>query len=142
MPRRSPHPSPEADLLDRDLGAAIRRFRTDLGLSQHALAARLSLSGQQLQKYESGANRVSASTLYPWPDPRHMVINLALGIQLAPVLLLWGLASRRDLPRLKIFLTAIFVIMACLTVVTKHMIFPGTVNDANVDDDIPNSQIM
>ncbi|MFN4296478.1 MAG: helix-turn-helix domain-containing protein [Brevundimonas sp.] len=64
MPRRSPHPSPEADLLDRDLGDAIRRFRTDLGLSQHALAARLSLSGQQLQKYESGANRVSASTLY------------------------------------------------------------------------------
>ena len=64
MPRRSPHPSPEADILDRDLGAAIRRFRTDLGLSQHALAARLSLSGQQLQKYESGANRVSASTLY------------------------------------------------------------------------------
>ena len=64
MPRRSPHPSPEADQLDRDLGAAIRRFRTDLGLSQHALAARLSLSGQQLQKYESGANRVSASSLY------------------------------------------------------------------------------
>ena len=64
MPRRSPHPSPEADQLDRDLGAAIRRFRTDLGLSQHALAARLSLSGQQLQKYESGANRVSASALY------------------------------------------------------------------------------
>ena len=64
MPRRSPHPSPEADQLDRDLGAAIRRFRTDLGLSQQALAARLSLSGQQLQKYESGANRVSASALY------------------------------------------------------------------------------
>ena len=64
MPRRSPHPSPEADQLDRDLGAAIRRFRTDLGLSQHALAARLSLSGQQFQKYESGANRVSASVLY------------------------------------------------------------------------------
>ena len=75
---------------------------------------------------------MSGSTLYPWPDPRHMIINLALGIQLAPVLLLWGLASRRDLPRLKIFLTAIFVIMACLTVVTKHMVFPGTVNDANV----------
>ena len=75
---------------------------------------------------------MSASTLYPWPDPRHMIINLALGIQLAPVLLLWGLASRRDLPRLKIFLAATFVIMAILTVVTKHLVFPGTVNDANV----------
>ena len=41
---------------------------------------------------------MAASTLYPWPDPRHMVINLALGIQLAPLLLLWGLAARRDLP--------------------------------------------
>jgi glucans biosynthesis protein C len=75
---------------------------------------------------------MSASTLYPWPDPRHMIINLALGIQLAPVLLLWGLASRRDLPRLKIFLAVTFVLMAILTIVTKHLIFPGTVNDSNV----------
>ena len=63
MPRRSPHPSPEADQLDRDVGAAIRRFRTDLGLSQHALAARLSLSGQQLQKYESGATPPSEAAV-------------------------------------------------------------------------------
>jgi hypothetical protein len=61
-----------------------------------------------------------------------MVINLALGIQLAPVLLLWGLARRRDLPRLKIFLAVTFVVMAILTVMTKHLVFPGTVNDANV----------
>lgn len=75
---------------------------------------------------------MSGSTLYPWPDPRHMIINLALGIQLAPLLLLWGLASRRDLPRLKAFLVVTFVGMAILTVLTKHLVFPGTVNDANV----------
>lgn len=75
---------------------------------------------------------MSASTLYPWPDPRHMVINLALGIQLAPLLLLWGLAPRRDLPRLKVFLVVTFAVMAALTVLTKHLVFPGTVNDANV----------
>ena len=75
---------------------------------------------------------MSASTLWPWPDPRHMVINLALGIQLAPLLLLWGLAKRRDMPRLKVFLVATFVIMAILTVLTKHLVLPGTVNDANV----------
>lgn len=57
-------PQPEADALDRHLGAAIRRFRKDRRLSQHALARRLSLSGQQVQKYESAANRVSASALY------------------------------------------------------------------------------
>ena len=75
---------------------------------------------------------MSGSTLYPWPDPRHMIINLALGIQSAPLLLLWGLASRRDLPRLKAFLVVTFVGMAILTVLTKHLVFPGTVNDANV----------
>lgn len=64
MPRRPPNPSPEADQLDRDLAAAIQRFRKERGLSQHALAARLSLSGQQVQKYESAVNRVSASVLY------------------------------------------------------------------------------
>ncbi len=75
---------------------------------------------------------MSASTLWPWPDPRHMIINLALGIQLAPMLLLWGLAKRRDMPRLKLFLVVTFVVMAILTVLTKHLVFPGTVNDANV----------
>lgn len=75
---------------------------------------------------------MAGSTLYPWPDPRHMVINLALGIQLAPLLLLWGLARRRDMPRLKAFLVATFIVMAVLTVLTKHLVLPGTVNDANV----------
>ncbi|WP_292072702.1 acyltransferase family protein [Brevundimonas sp. UBA7534] len=75
---------------------------------------------------------LSLSTLYPWPDPRHMVINLGLGIQLAPLLLFWGLSSRRDLPGLKIFLAATFVVMAVLTLFTKHLVFPGTVNPANV----------
>ena len=75
---------------------------------------------------------LSLSTLYPWPDPRHMIINLGLGIQLAPVLLFWGLSRRRDLPRLKVFLLATFVLMAVLTLFTKHLVFPGTVNPANV----------
>ncbi|WP_293825309.1 acyltransferase family protein [uncultured Brevundimonas sp.] len=75
---------------------------------------------------------MAGSTLYPWPDPRHMVINLALGIQLAPLLLLWGLHRRRDMPRLKVFLAATFVVMAVLTVLTKHLVLPGAVNDANV----------
>lgn len=76
---------------------------------------------------------LAASCLIPWPDPLHAkVLNLALGIQIAPLLLLWGLSARRDVPRLKLFLMAVFVIMAVLTVVTHHMVFPGTVNDANV----------
>jgi hypothetical membrane protein/peptidoglycan/LPS O-acetylase OafA/YrhL len=76
---------------------------------------------------------LAASALIPWPDPRHVdVLNLALGIQIAPLLLLWGLAADPKARRLKIFLMAAFVIMVILTVVTKHLVFPGTVNPANV----------
>lgn len=76
---------------------------------------------------------LAASCVYPWPDPRHVeVLNLALGIQLAPLLLLWGLSASRDMPRLKVFLVAVFVIMALLTIMTRHLVLPGTVNDDNV----------
>ena len=73
-----------------------------------------------------------AAALYPWPDHRHHAINLALGIQLAPLLLLWGLRPRRDLVPLKIFLAVAVAAMAVLTVLTKHLLVPGLVNDANV----------
>jgi hypothetical membrane protein len=73
-----------------------------------------------------------ASALYPWPDPRHLAINLGLGIQLAPLLLLWGLRKRSDLPRLKLFLATVSLAMAVLMVITKHLVFRGMVNDANV----------
>ena len=72
------------------------------------------------------------SSLYPWPDPRHMAINLGLGIQLAPVFLLVALRQSLELTRLKRFLLGVFVLMAVLTVLTKHLVFPGTVNDFNV----------
>lgn len=75
---------------------------------------------------------LSASTLYPWPDPRHMVISLGLGIQIAPLLLLWGLRKRADLRALKGFLAGSFLVMAVLTLFTKHLVLPGTVNDLNV----------
>ncbi len=75
---------------------------------------------------------MARAALYPWPDPRHLAINLALGIQIAPLLLLWGLRARRDMRRFKIFLLLVFVVMAVLTVLTKHLMFPSLVNDANV----------
>jgi glucan biosynthesis protein C len=75
---------------------------------------------------------LTQAAIYHWPDPRHLAINLALGIQLAPVLLLWGVWPRRDLRGLKLFLALVFVAMAALTVLTKHLIFPSLVNDANV----------
>ncbi len=50
--------------VDRHVGDRIRRRRRALGLSQDDLAGAVGLTFQQIQKYERGANRVSASKLY------------------------------------------------------------------------------
>lgn len=49
--------------LDALLGERIRRRRRDLQLPQSALGSQLGITFQQIQKYENGANRVSASML-------------------------------------------------------------------------------
>lgn len=57
-PKSWPHP------VDIHVGARIRLYRNLRGLSQGDLARALSLTFQQIQKYERGANRISASMLY------------------------------------------------------------------------------
>ena len=52
------------DSIDAFVGTRIALRRAALGLSQTALASRLGISFQQVQKYESGSNRVSASRLH------------------------------------------------------------------------------
>jgi transcriptional regulator with XRE-family HTH domain len=51
------------DPIDLEVGIRIRTRRKLLGISQTQLAQSLGLTFQQVQKYERGANRVSASTL-------------------------------------------------------------------------------
>jgi transcriptional regulator with XRE-family HTH domain len=53
-----PHP------IDIHVGARLRLRRTLLGLSQEKLGEAVGITFQQLQKYERGANRISASRLY------------------------------------------------------------------------------
>jgi transcriptional regulator with XRE-family HTH domain len=50
--------------VDDHVGSRIRLRRTLLGMTQEQLAAALSISYQQIQKYETGANRVSAGRLF------------------------------------------------------------------------------
>jgi transcriptional regulator with XRE-family HTH domain len=50
--------------IDLHVGSRIRLRRKVLGVSQESLAADLGLTFQQIQKYERGTNRVSASKLY------------------------------------------------------------------------------
>jgi transcriptional regulator with XRE-family HTH domain len=51
------------DPIDVAVGARVRIRRRWLGLSQTELAKALGITFQQVQKYERGANRVSASML-------------------------------------------------------------------------------
>jgi transcriptional regulator with XRE-family HTH domain len=53
-----PHP------VDREVGLRVRMRRKELGVSQERLADALGITFQQVQKYERGANRISASKLW------------------------------------------------------------------------------
>lgn len=48
---------------DKHIGELIKLRRMVLGLTQSNVAAELGISFQQLQKYETGANRVSGSKI-------------------------------------------------------------------------------
>lgn len=50
--------------LDKHIGKRIQQLRAHRKISQTKLADDLGLSTQQIQKYESGKNRISASNLY------------------------------------------------------------------------------
>jgi transcriptional regulator with XRE-family HTH domain len=49
--------------LDRIIGNRLRQRRMELGITQTDLADALGISFQQIQKYEKGTNRISASRL-------------------------------------------------------------------------------
>ncbi len=57
MPRIPPN---EIDIL---IGQRIRRRRKDWNITQQTLADALGISYQQIQKYESGKNRIAAAML-------------------------------------------------------------------------------
>lgn len=58
--KRGEGPSP----IDIHVGKRLRARRIFLGMSQDDLAKKVGITFQQLQKYERGTNRVSASRLY------------------------------------------------------------------------------
>jgi transcriptional regulator with XRE-family HTH domain len=50
--------------LDAYIGARVRMRRLMLNMSQEALSGKLGVTFQQVQKYEKGLNRISASRLF------------------------------------------------------------------------------
>jgi transcriptional regulator with XRE-family HTH domain len=57
-------PRKKEQTIDAYIGARVRLRRLMLGMSQESLGGQLSLTFQQIQKYEKGVNRISASRLY------------------------------------------------------------------------------
>lgn len=72
---RESRPSP----IDVHVGARIRLRRTLLGMSQERLGEALGLTFQQVQKYERGRNRVSASMLVRSADALSTTVAFLVG---------------------------------------------------------------
>lgn len=62
MNKKTPNP------IDIFVGSRVRLRRLMVGMSQEALADRLGVTFQQVQKYEKGTNRISASRLQAISD--------------------------------------------------------------------------
>lgn len=62
MPTKVPNP------IDKYVGSRVRMRRLMLGMSQEKLGDKLGITFQQVQKYEKGTNRVSASRLHAMSD--------------------------------------------------------------------------
>lgn len=56
--------NPDPDPIDLHVGARMRARRKEIGVSQTAPAHGIGCTFQQVQKYERGRNRVSASALW------------------------------------------------------------------------------
>ena len=50
--------------VDKHIGARMRESRLAINMSQSNLGEKLGVTFQQIQKYESGRNRVSAARLF------------------------------------------------------------------------------
>lgn len=61
--------------IDLHLGRRLRRRRRLLGLTQQQLALQVGIRFQQIQKYECGANRISAARLWQLSEALETPVN-------------------------------------------------------------------
>ena len=62
--KAGPEDTFDIQTIEKSIGTAIRKRRGELGLTQDQLAKKLGLSYQQIQKYETGLNRITAGRLF------------------------------------------------------------------------------
>ena len=71
--------------VDAHVGGKLKARRQALGMSQTAVGEAVGLTFQQVQKYESGFNRISASKLYEFAtvlglEPGDFFIGMPRGV--------------------------------------------------------------
>jgi transcriptional regulator with XRE-family HTH domain len=74
------------DPVDLRLGMKLRKLRISRGHTQSALALKIGVTFQQLQKYETGANRVSVSAL----------IRICVALDVSPANLIAELVAKEQ----------------------------------------------
>lgn len=80
----SPQDAKRASPVDVAVGLLVRRRRGSLGMSQVALARQLGVTFQQVQKYESGKNRIGASRLHAIAQALGVPVSFFFGDADAP----------------------------------------------------------
>lgn len=68
MPAKRSHRTSENRRTDEYVGSRLRMRRALVGMNQSQLGRGVGLTFQQVQKYESGANRISASKLHQFAN--------------------------------------------------------------------------
>ena len=67
-------PTKATNPIDRHVGSRVRMQRMMLGMSQEKLGEAIGLTFQQVQKYEKGTNRISASRLQHIAQTLHVPV--------------------------------------------------------------------
>jgi transcriptional regulator with XRE-family HTH domain len=75
MPENKDINKTRIDEIDRHVSMKLRSRRIMLGLSQQTLGAEVSVSVQQIQKYEKANNRISSGKLYHFAN----FLNVPIG---------------------------------------------------------------
>ncbi|MFS0739866.1 helix-turn-helix transcriptional regulator [Brevundimonas sp. 3P9-tot-E] len=66
---------------DKELGAQVRNARVGARMTQSELGAAIGVTFQQIQKYEHGANRISASMLLQLSQALNVDFSAAVALE-------------------------------------------------------------
>lgn len=68
-----------ASEIDKAISARIRKVRNEKGVTQTVLGERIGVTFQQVQKYESGLNRVSAGRIVVIAEALEVPVSKLMG---------------------------------------------------------------